>query len=84
MGSIPGQGTRIPHAAWHGLKDKNKNKKTTKAGGGGDAENESRYLNKNLKNLELKLSNYASLLKDDRDKKISKPLNFGSMLYNNG
>ena len=69
-------------------KKKNKNKTTTKAkvggGGGKDAENESRYLNKNLKNLELKLSSYASLLQDDRDKKISKPLNFGCMLYNNG
>ena len=24
-GSIPGRGTKIPHAAWHGQKNKNKN-----------------------------------------------------------
>ena len=30
MGSIPGQGTRIPHAAWHGPKQ-NKTTKTETA-----------------------------------------------------
>ena len=28
MGSIPGQGTKIPHATWHGQKIKKKKKKT--------------------------------------------------------
>lgn len=26
MGSIPGKGTKIPHAAWHGQKNKETNK----------------------------------------------------------